>query len=165
MTTSAAPKPEAIITVPIARWAVATAPVSLRTLLGSCVGVAIYDRVAKIGGLAHVLLPDSRGNTDHPGKYADTAIPALIGDLEKALRGKARSRLIAKIAGGAAMFQTTAASSIGDQNTKAVEQILASLDILIVAKNLGGETGRRMTLDTTTGDVEIRIPGGGEFSL
>ena len=68
-------------------------------------GVVLYDRVAKLGGLAHIVLPSARGAVDHPGKYADTAIPALIADLDRRLGGKAQSRLIAKLAGGASMFQ------------------------------------------------------------
>ena len=72
------------------QWAVAAAPAKIRTLLGSCVGVVLYDRVAKLGGLAHIVLPSSRGVIDHPGKYADTAIPGMIADLDRRLEGKAR---------------------------------------------------------------------------
>lgn len=165
MPTTGQPQPEEIVSVPISRWVIAAPPMSLRTLLGSCVGVVLYDRTAKIGGLAHILLPDSRGNTDQIGKYADTAIPALLTALEGALKGKPRSKLIAKIAGGAAMFPSTVAINIGEQNVKAVERILAGLDIHVAARHLGGQSGRRMTLNTTTGLVEIRIPGGGDFPL
>ena len=58
----------AIVSVAIGQWAVATAPAKIRTLLGSCVGVVLHDRVARLGGLAHIVLPDSRGATDHPGQ-------------------------------------------------------------------------------------------------
>ncbi len=56
--------------------------------LGSCVGVILHDRVARLGGLAHIVLPDSRGSTDHPGKFADTAIPAMIGEIERTASGQ-----------------------------------------------------------------------------
>ncbi len=158
-------QPETIVSVPIARWATVAAPSCLRTLLGSCVGVAVYDLTARVGGLAHVLLPDSRGQTDQPGKYADTAILALVAEIEAKLKGKPRSRLVAKIAGGANMFATTSAMSIGEQNVLATESILSRMDIKILARHTGGETGRRMTLDPKTGVVEIRIPGGGDVTL
>jgi chemotaxis protein CheD len=155
-----------IISVAIGQWAVAAAPAKVRTLLGSCVGVVLHDRVACIGGVAHVVLPHSRGVTDHPGKFADTAIPAMIEDVERLLRSKSRGRLVAKLIGGACMFQvaTVANSSmnIGQLNQEAVEQILADLRIPILARELGGASGRNMTLDVATGVVSIKIPGGAE---
>ena len=99
------PESVEVVSVAIGQWAVAAAPARIRTLLGSCVGVVLYDRVARLGGLAHIVLPSARGAVDHPGKYADTAIPALIADFERRLGGKARARLTAKLAGGASMFQ------------------------------------------------------------
>ena len=165
MSTSLQPQQELIVSVPIARWATATAPSILRTLLGSCVGVALYDLTAKVGGLAHVLLSDSRGSADHPGKYADTAIATLLVEMETMLKGKRRSRILAKIAGGANMFATSSLVSIGEQNIQAVERILSGREIPILARHVGGETGRRMTLDPKTGIVEIRIPGGGDVTI
>ncbi len=147
------------------QWAVAAAPAQIRTLLGSCAGVVLYDRSARLGGVAHIVLPHSRGSTDHPGKFADTAIPGLIADLDR-LRGRhATSRLIAKLVGGARMFPTGSAMNIGQQNRNAVEQILAELGIPIIAKDVGGDTGRRLTLDLVTGIVAIRVPGGGDREI
>nr|WP_303652937.1 chemotaxis protein CheD [Paludisphaera mucosa] len=141
-------------------------------MLGSCVGVVLHDRAAKLGGLAHVVLPDSRGAVEHPGKYADTAIPALIAELEQAMRGKAAGRLVAKLAGGASMFQvgatsTTApaAKNIGRMNQEAVEAILASLRIPILGRDLGGDGGRNLMFDPASGRVQIRSPGGGEREI
>ena len=96
--------PSAIVSVAIGQWAVAAAPAKIRTLLGSCVGVILYDRVARLGGLAHIVLPDSRGAADHPGKFADTAIPAMIAEIERKFQVKANGRLVAKLVGGASMF-------------------------------------------------------------
>ncbi|WP_406697988.1 chemotaxis protein CheD [Singulisphaera sp. Ch08] len=154
-----------IVSVPIGRWAVATAPVQIRTLLGSCAGVILYDRVARIGGVAHVVLPDSRGSADHPGKFADTAIPALITDLERKLGRTSKGRLTAKVAGGASMFQTGASTNIGRMNNEAVELILAGLGIPVVARDIGGDTGRRLTFDTLSGIVSIKIPGGADYQI
>ena len=129
----------------------------LRTLLGSCIGLALYNRRHQIGGLAHIVLPEARGTVDRPGKFVDTAIPKLIADMEKAAGGK--SKLIAKLAGGASMFKTTVAGKIGEQNIESCEQLLAELGIPIVGRHCGGEQGRRMSLHTGNGKVLIEIVG------
>jgi chemotaxis protein CheD len=158
-----------VVSVAIGQWAVAAAPAKIRTLLGSCVGLALYDRVARLGGLAHIVLPDSRGAADHPGKFADTAIPAMIAEIERQLQIKARGRLVAKVVGGACMFATAGtqnpAMNIGQLNQEAVERILGELRIPIVGRDLGGGSGRHLTFDTSSGIVAIRIPGGGEHEL
>lgn len=159
------------ISVAIGQWTVAAAPAKIRTLLGSCVGVVLYDRTAKLGGLAHIVLPTAHGVLDHPGKYADTAIPALIAEFDRRLGGKMRSRLTAKLAGGATMFQVDATArqnsglNIGQRNQEAVEQILKELTIPILARDMGGASGRRLTLDTTSGIVTIKVPGGASYEL
>jgi chemotaxis protein CheD len=130
---------------------------ALRTLLGSCVGLALYDPRLRVGGLAHIVLPYARGKTETPGKFVDTAIPALIEGLRKITRGNLR--LSAKIAGGASMFKTTAAANIGQQNIEACESLLKELGIPIVARHCGGGQGRRMTLDSAAGKVLIEIVG------
>ena len=159
----------AIVSVAIGQWAVATAPAKIRTLLGSCVGVILHDRVARLGGLAHIVLPDSRGATEHPGKFADTAIPAMIGEIERKFQVKANGRLVAKLVGGASMFTTGGNANpvlnIGQMNQEAVERILGELRIPIMARDLGGASGRHLTLDTTSGIVAIRIPGGADYEL
>lgn len=157
---------ERVVTVAIGRWEVASAPVKLRTLLGSCVAVILHDRVARTGGMAHILLPDSQGTgKDHPGRYADTAIPALVAELERLALARSRIRLTAKLAGGANMFATAQPERIGERNGKAVEAVLAGLGIPVLARDLGGDTGRRVTLDTATGRVVVKIPGGREYDI
>jgi chemotaxis protein CheD len=162
--------PETIL-VTIGQWRIATAPTLIRTLLGSCVGVVLYDRVAKLGGLGHIVLPESHGVTDQPGKYADTAIPAMISELDRRLGGIVRSRLCAKLAGGASMFPLSSvdpvasALNIGSRNCEAIERILAELRIPILARDLGGSSGRRLTLDTTSGSVMIKVPGGSDYEI
>jgi chemotaxis protein CheD len=129
----------------------------LRTLLGSCIGLALYDRKHKVAGLAHIVLPTSREATESPGKFVDTAIPSLVRDMEQ-LAGLAL-KPIAKIAGGANMFSTSAERTIGLQNIEASERLLAQLRIPIVARHCGGQQGRRMSLDTQTGRVLVEIVG------
>jgi chemotaxis protein CheD len=166
---SETPDPAAIVTVAIGQWAIASAPARIRTLLGSCVGIVLYDRVARLGGVAHVVLPEARGAVNHPGKYADTAIPALVADLERRQGVKIRARLIAKLAGGASMFQIDqgphSALNIGRRNQEAIEHILADWNIPVLARDLGGTAGRRLTLDTASGIVAIKVPGGDEYEI
>jgi chemotaxis protein CheD len=161
----AKPSPPDAISVTIGRWGVGVAPTLIRTLLGSCVSVVLYDRRLKLGGLTHIVLPDSRGSNTEPGKFADTAIPGLIAELERLAGLKLTSRLTAKILGGASMFQNDSALDIGRMNNEATERILADLHIPIIARDLGGESGRRLTLFTTTGIVAVKIPGGEEYEV
>ena len=144
-------------TVRMGEMAVAMNDGVLRTLLGSCIGLALYDRRHKVAGLAHIVLPDSRGKATMPGKFVDTAIPALIRDMEELAGGSLK--LTAKIAGGASMFSTSVAKNIGSENIAASENLLRELRIPIVGQHCGGEQGRRMTLDTATGSVLLEIVG------
>lgn len=156
---------ETIVSVAMGRWAVAPAPTLIRTLLGSCAGVVLHDRVARVGGVAHIVLPNSRGVADHPGKFADTAIPGMIADIRRTLGRNASGRLTAKIVGGASMFQAGKALNIGQMNRDAVEQILEELGVPILARDVGGGTGRRLTLDTASGVVTVRVPGGEDYEI
>ena len=137
----------------------------LRTLLGSCVGLVLYERRLKIGGLAHVVLPKApAGHSGTPGKFVDTAVPALIRKMEELADGAA-FQWCAKLAGGANMFSTAAANTIGEQNIEAMERVLQELRIPVIARHLGGEQGRRMTLDTVTGAVTIDVVGAESVTL
>lgn len=134
---------------------------TLKTLLGSCIGIFLYDRKRKIAGLAHVLLPDSAGREAPLGKYADTAIMETIRRMA-ALAIKEELSLVAKIAGGANMFPnmvTTNISAIGTQNLNAVEKQLAELQIPILARHVGGTYGRRMVVHVESGIADIHIVG------
>jgi chemotaxis protein CheD len=136
---------------------VASNGAELRTLLGSCVGLGLYDRRRKIGGLAHIVLPCSLGPTDRPGKFADLAIPALIQMMHD-LAGESLS-LVAKMAGGANMFSIAETTNIGQQNIDSCEHVLRNLRIPVLARHCGGEKGRRMLLNTANGTVKIEIVG------
>lgn len=129
----------------------------LRTLLGSCVGIALYDRRRRVGGLAHVVLPESRGQTETPAKFVDTAVPALVEAMQAL--SEEPLRLSARIAGGAQMFKTSVARRIGDQNVEASEALLRTMRIPVVGRHCGGSKGRRMTLDLATGVVRVEIVG------
>lgn len=130
----------------------------IRTLLGSCLGLALYDRQSRIGGLAHILLPASHGDTRLPAKFVDTAIPAVIEQI-RGLAGSRRGSLTAKLAGGANMFATNNSRPIGEQNIEAAQRMLNDLGIPIVSQHLRGQQGRRMQLDTASGRVTIEVVG------
>ena len=143
--------------VPMGEICIAAAPAVLRTVLGSCVGLALYDPHVRVGGLAHIVLPESRGENASAGKFADTAVPALIEELIK--RGAKKSSLSARLAGGARMFKVVSMKNIGEMNAVAVRRLLAERFIPIVQEDLGGEKGRRMTLNVQTGEVSVEFPG------
>jgi len=133
----------------------------LRTLLGSCIGVALYERKLKLSGLAHVVMPDSQGRDHSLGKYADTAIPETIRQMAALARG-AKLSLTAKIAGGANMFSHVSPNNIntiGEQNIVAVEKALSQGQIPILGRHLGGTFGRRMIVDVETGMIQILVVG------
>lgn len=135
----------------------------LTTLLGSCIGLAIYSRRPAVGGLAHIVLPASRGREGPPAKFADTAIPALIREIE--IAGGRSSALQAKIAGGANMLASTAETTIGDQNIESIRNLLRERGIPIVAEHCGGTQGRRMTFYPHTAVVTIDVVGGDSIEL
>ena len=147
------------ITVGIGDLKVARAPDVLITYaLGSCVGICLLDSVAKVGGLSHILLPDSTASTSGastPMKFANSAIPLLIHQME--LMGASRLRMKAKIAGGATMFTVASDKfNIGDRNVTMVKKTLAQLHIPIIAEDTGLNYGRTQLFYVDTGVMEIR---------
>lgn len=147
------------IKVGISDYKVAKSPYKLITLgLGSCVGIAIYDKVDKVGGLSHIMLPDSTlfRREVKVEKFADLAIPKMVEEITKGSRNK---NLIAKIAGGASMFSFTDETNgnIGYRNVVAVEEKLKELGIPILGKHTGGNIGRTMIVDLQDFTVNIRM--------
>lgn len=147
------------IKVGISDYKVAKSPYKLITLgLGSCVGIAIYDKVDKVGGLSHIMLPDSTlfRREVKVEKFADLAIPQMVEEITKGSRNK---NLIAKIAGGASMFSFTDEinGNIGYRNVVAVEEKLKELGIPILGKHTGGNIGRTMIVDLQDFTVNIRM--------
>ncbi len=129
----------------------------LRAVLGSCISVALHHLRGRVGTMAHIVLPDSGGRDHAVGKFADTAIPHMIKLLEEA--GVNKSGLVAKVAGGARMFGHGGPLQIGEANAEAVRRILAEVGIHIAAEDLGGNSGRRVTLDCSTGNLLVEVVG------
>ena len=152
-----------VIKVGMADLNICKSPDGLTTLgLGSCVGIALRDPITKVGGLAHIMLPDStaiKDNTNIP-KFADTGIVELVNRIVFA--GGSKSRLVAKIAGGAQMFAFQNKSSlikVGEKNVMAVKQKLEELNIPILAEDTGENYGRTVIFYPETGDFVIRAVG------
>lgn len=154
-----------IIKVGMADLKTCVPPNGVTTLgLGSCVGVALRDTSNKIGGLAHVMLPDSsaiRNGNLNIAKFADTGIVELVQQMEKL--GAKRSRMVAKIAGGATMFSFQGGSSsmgqVGQRNVEATKKKLGELRIPIIAEDTGANYGRTVIFYPETGDFHIRSVG------
>lgn len=157
------------IKVGIADLNIACTPDKLITVgLGSCVGIAIYDKGIGVGGVAHIMLPDSSqfSKITNVIKFADLAIPILVEDMIK--KGAKLRNMRAKIAGGASMFNFSDKSiimDIGNRNSIAVKNALKILSIPIVAEDIGGNKGRTLIFDTTSGLLSIRTVGMGTTDI
>jgi chemotaxis protein CheD len=126
--------------------------------LGSCIGLALIDRLSGVAGMAHIVLPESAGADKEPGKFADLAVPALVAQMQRA--GAVTRRLEAVLAGGARMFEL-GEMDIGARNTFAVKAGLTRAGVRVRAADTGGNRGRTMRL--TVGDFEVTVKeAGGE---
>jgi chemotaxis protein CheD len=134
--------------------------------LGSCIGLALIDGTRPLAGLAHIMLPDSNGDTDAPaGKFADRAVPTLLDEMTAI--GAVRSRLHAVLVGGAQMFSFGGSSGldIGRRNEEATREALAHAGIPVQATATGGGKGRTVRVHVETGLVTVKEPGAPEFDL
>lgn len=154
-----------MIKVGMADLKLCKAPDAITTLgLGSCVGIAIRDPITKIGGLAHIMLPDSTAiqQTSSIPKFADTGVKELVRIIVAA--GGNRARLVAKIAGGAQMFafqNKNANIAVGERNVEAVKKVLGELKIPILASDTGLNFGRTVEFYPETGEYIIKAVGKG----
>jgi chemotaxis protein CheD len=135
--------------------------------LGSCVGICLWDPIAKVAAMAHVVLPTApAGPVALPGKFGDTAVPAMLEALARA--GAQKSRLQCKIAGGAAVLAIGGGGSlpkIGDRNVEAVKAALAKVHLRILGEQTGGNQGRTVRLEPPSGRVLVRTVRGSETEL
>jgi len=154
-----------VITVGMADFKTARSPDILLTAgLGSCIGICIHDPILKVGGMAHIMLPTTSGSLGgNPAKYADSAMELLLKEI--AGLGANKSRLRAKIAGGAQMFSFPGKPpilKIGERNAEAVQQELKKYGIPLLISDVGGSFGRTIHFDVGTGDLRIRTINHGE---
>ncbi len=152
-----------MIKVGMADLNVCKPPNALTTLgLGSCIGIVLYDPITKVSGLAHIMLPDSMQikKNENKAKFADTAIVELVSVMGR--MGARRSRLVAKIAGGAQMFAFKDSKDImriGERNAEATRKKLKELNIPLLAEDCGNNYGRTMEFYAETGEVLIKTIG------
>lgn len=158
-----------VIKVGMADLKVCISPDKITTLgLGSCVGIAIRDPMTGIGGLAHIMLPDSKQIKDNSNipKFADTGIEELVRCIVNA--GGNRNRLVAKIAGGAQMFAFQNKSNlvrVGERNVEASKAKLKELGIPIQAEDTGENYGRTVVFSPDTGEFLIRAVGREPYTI
>ena len=145
-----------VIKVGMADLKVAKAPDSLITLgLGSCIGLTLYDPTTKVGGMVHYMLPDSTQlkNNANIAKFGDTGIKELYRLM--IANGASPKRMVAKIAGGAKMFEVSGLSNVGnvgERNALQAKKILKELNIPLVAEDTGLNYGRTVELFCENGD-------------
>ena len=152
---------ENIVTVGVGDLKVARPPKVIKTSLGSCIGVVLYDSINKIGGMLHLMLPKRNSRDGKASKYADSGIPLLVDTMVN--KGGANKRVLtAKIFGGAKMFSINSELfDIGKSNVAETKRILDRMGIKIVAGKVGGTKGYQIMLDTGTGIVQSKVFGGG----
>ena len=136
--------------------------------LGSCVAIMLYDPTAKVGGLAHILLPSpALARRDaNAAKFPQTAVPLLIELM--AAQGASVRRMIARLAGGASMFASLAPSGtiqMGERNVVASRQVLNQIGIALVGQAVGGDYGRTVRLRMEDGQVEVSSVAHGIHAL
>jgi chemotaxis protein CheD len=137
--------------------------------LGSCIALCVYDPVAKVGGLAHMLLPSCKSKSDisgSPSKYIDTATPLLINRM--LLKGAEKNNLIVKITGGARMLTVPGANNLLDIGQRNIEEVKASLSrerIPICGSDVGGGYGRTVQFYLDTGKVTVKSISGKVIDL
>lgn len=156
-----------VIAVGLGDLCVSTSEDLVAYSLGSCIGICLWDPIAKVAAMAHVVLPTApAGAVPTPGKFGDTAVPAMLTALDRA--GAQNFRLQCKIAGGAAVLAIGGGGSlpkIGDRNVEAVKAALAKVNIRILGEQTGGNQGRTVRLEPTTGRVLVRTVRGTEIEL
>jgi chemotaxis protein CheD len=135
--------------------------------LGSCLGIGMFDPIARIGGMVHAVLPENNTNNGSvPGKFVDTGIRSLIEGMVKA--GCDRRRLIVWMAGGANMLLSptmTQAFDIGNRNTQSALKVFSALNIRLSGQEVGGNTGRTVRLYIAEGRLTVRLVGQQEHDI
>lgn len=135
--------------------------------LGSCIGVALYDPLVRVGGLLHFMLPDSQidqqKSQKNPWMFADTGIPLLFREAYKL--GAEKKRIRVKVVGGSQVLDDSSYFNIGKRNYLALRKIFWTNNVLIHAEDIGGSVNRTIRLEIGSGRVWVRTSGDGEREL
>lgn len=133
--------------------------------LGSCLGICLYDPLIRLGALVHIMLPlNMEPGHKSPLKYADTGIRETLRQMEE--RGAARSRIVAKMAGGARMFDIAGNGSLGNigiRNIESAHLVFKREGIRLLHEDVGGSTARTLLFDTLNGQACVRSYGKAEL--
>lgn len=157
---------EKIIEVEMAQLILAEAPAKLVTRgLGSCLGITLYDPIKKFGGMVHAMLPDIEKAKiqTNPARFVNSAVKKMVEEMEK--KGCSRSRLAAKVFGGAHMFSfiiSDGSLNVGQKNVEMAESVLNEMKVKISAQETGGTFGRTIELNLDDGKVLIKTVSWGE---
>lgn len=126
--------------------------------LGSCIGVAIYDPVVKVGGILHYMLPESSLDKEkamaRPFMFADTGIPRLFRAAYKL--GAAKQRIKIYVAGGAEIMDPNGVFNIGKRNYLALRKIFFKNNVIISSQDVGGNVNRTVRLEIGTGNIFVK---------
>ena len=132
--------------------------------LGSCIGIAVYDTIAKVGGLLHSMLPDSNLDRDKaqrkPFMFADTGIPSLFKAAYQLGAKKQRMRVI--VTGGSQVLDQQGFFNIGKRNDMAVRKIFHKNNVIIDYRDVGGNVNRTVKVMVKNGDISVKVSGQGE---
>ncbi len=130
-------------------------PLIVKTVLGSCVGICIYDKKNRVGGMTHYLLPKPFSG-EASTKYGSVAIPYLIKKFEQ--NGSSIANLEASILGGSfVLFDEKEIFFVGDKNIEIAQEYVRKYKLSIKMMNTGGETGRSVVFNTQTGEILVRM--------
>jgi chemotaxis protein CheD len=130
---------------------------AISTILGSCAAVCLWDQIAKVGGMNHYLLPEGPGESPNRLRYGNVANPELLQQM--LALGCEVKNLQAKIFGGASAFSPDPTLALGMKNVALAEQFLKQAGIAIIAKDVDGKHGRRLTFHTGDGSVLLKNYG------
>ncbi len=135
--------------------------------LGSCIGLVIYDSIAKVGGMLHYMLPDSTIDKDKarakPFMFADTGIPRLFK--QTYTLGAKKQRMKIYIAGGAEILDQKGLFNIGKRNYMALKKMFFKNNVMIEKQNVGGNVNRTIRLEIATGDIYVKTSGFSEEKI
>ncbi|MBD3275077.1 MAG: chemotaxis protein CheD [Candidatus Marinimicrobia bacterium] len=136
--------------------------------LGSCIGVALYDPVVKVGGLVHVMLPESNlengtGGVKNPYKYIDTGVPRLYKKMYE--MGAQKKRIENAVIGGSQIMDDSGFFNIGKRNYAALRKLFWKNNVLINRQHVGGRINRTVKMEVATGRILVKLSSGETIEL
>lgn len=150
----------------IAEMAVSANPddILVTYALGSCLGIALWDPRARVGGLLHAMLPTAELDREraraNPERFVDTGVPALFRACYRL--GAEKSRIVVRVAGGARMVGTSGADTFqtGKRNLLMFKKLLWKNGVLLKGEDTGDSLSRTVTLDLTSGEFLVKTSTG-----